>query len=73
MADGDYDTALQDIQTGLSLKLSDSSRRDLLYNEIVVYERQNNFEMAKRIAEEFVEEYPDDEAGKKEYDFLRTR
>ena len=72
MADGDYDTALQDIQTGLSLKLSDSSRRDLLYNEIVVYEKKQDFQTAKQKAEEFMQLYPDDETGHREYDFLST-
>ena len=73
IADGDYDAALQDIQSGLSLDLSDSSKRDLLYNEIVVYEKKQDFATAKQKAEEFMQLYPDDEAGQKEYDFLITR
>ena len=73
MADGDYDTALQDIQTGLSLDVSDSSKRDLLYNEIVIYEKKQDFQTARQKAEEFMQLYPDDEAGQKEYDFLSTR
>ena len=73
IADGDYDTALQDIQQGLSLDVSDSSKRDLLYNEIVVYEKKMDFATAKQKAEEFMQLYPDDEAGQKEYDFLITR
>lgn len=73
MADGDYNAALQDIQSGLSLEVSDSSKRDLLYNEIVVYERMQDFETAKQKASEFMQLYPDDEAGQKEYDFLSTR
>lgn len=73
IADGDYDAALQDIQTGLSLDVSDSSKRDLLYNEIVVYEKKQDFETAKQKVSEFMQLYPDDEAGQKEYDFLSTR
>lgn len=73
IADGNYETAFTHIQRGLELASSQEEMKELMYNEIVVYEKQNNFEMAKRIAEEFVEEYPNDEAGKKEYDFLRTR
>lgn len=73
IADGDYDTALQDIQQGLSLDVSDSSKRDLLYNEIVVYEKKMDFATAKQKAEEFMQLYPDDEEGQKEYDFLITR
>ena len=64
---------MQDIQTGLSLDVSDSSKRDLLYNEIVVYEKKQDFETAKQKASEFMQLYPDDEAGQKEYDFLSTR
>lgn len=73
IADGDYDAALQDIQQGLALDVSDSSKRDLLYNEIVVYEKKMDFATAKQKAEEFMQLYPDDEAGQKEYDFLSTR
>ena len=53
--------------------MSDSSKRDLLYNEIVVYEKKMDFATAKQKAEEFMQLYPDDEAGQKEYDFLITR
>ena len=53
--------------------MSDSSRRDLLYNEIVVYEKKHDFQTAKQKAEEFMQLYPDDEAGQREYDFLSTR
>ena len=73
LADGNYEAALADIQKGLELATSKEDMKELMYNEIVVYEKQNNFEMARRIAEEFVEEYPEDDAGKKEYDFLSTR
>lgn len=73
IADENYEAALTDIQKGLELATSKDVIKELMYNEIVVYEKQNNFEMAKQIAEQFVEEYPEDEAGKKEYDFLRTR
>ena len=73
MADGDYDTALQDIQKGLALDVTDESKRDLLYNEIVAYEKKLDFETAKQKAAEFMQLYPDDEAGQKEYDFLSTR
>lgn len=73
IADGAYEAALNDIQNGLELAKTRTEQKDLLYNEIVVYEKQLDFERAKRKADEFIEEYPDDEAGKKEHDFLKTR
>lgn len=71
--EGAYDQALTDIQSGLALEASEENKRDLLYNEIVVYEKKLDFETAKQKAAEFVEMYPQDAEGQKEYDFLSTR
>ncbi len=49
------------------------AKRDLLYNEIVAYERKHDFETAKAIAAQFMELYPDDAKGKKEYDFSQYK
>lgn len=73
LADGNYDAALAATQTGLALGADDGAKRDLLYNEMVVYERRLDFETAKERAIQFMELYPDDEEGQKEYDFLITR
>lgn len=73
LADGNYDAAISAAETGRGLEGDESTNRDLLYNEIVAYERKHDFETAKQIAASFVEQYPDDEKGKKEYDFLSTR
>lgn len=73
LADGNYDAAISTVQTGLALKGNEEEKRDLLYNQIVAYEGKRDFETAKQLAAQFVEQYPDDEAGKKEYDFLSTR
>lgn len=73
LADGNYDAAISAAESGLALEGSESTKRDLLYNEIVAYERKYDFETAKTIAARFVELYPDDAEGKKEYDFLSTR
>lgn len=72
LAEGAYDSALANAQTGLALEGEDG-KRDLRYNVIVAYEKKLDFAAAKEKASEFVELYPDDEAGKKEYDFLITR
>lgn len=73
IADGNYDAALGAVQSGLALEGNESAKRDLLYNQIVAYEGKRDFETAKQLAAQFMEEYPDDEEGKKEYDFLSTR
>lgn len=72
IADGTYDAAIAAAEKGLALE-GDAGKRDLLYNEIVAYEKNLDFESAKSKAAQFVEAYPDDEEGKKEYDFLSTR
>lgn len=73
LADGNYDAAISSAETGLALEADESTKRDLLYNEIVAYERKGDFATAKTVAAQFAELYPDDEEGKKEYDFLSTR
>ncbi len=72
IAAGEYDTALNYIQTGLALGEGDGTKQ-LLYNEIVVYERKLDFATAKAKAESYIEKYPSDTAGQKEYAFLSTR
>ncbi|MDO4521763.1 MAG: tetratricopeptide repeat protein [Eubacteriales bacterium] len=72
IADGAYDAAISDADAGLTLD-GENGKRDLRYNQIVAYEKKLDFETAKAKAQEFAELYPEDEAGKKEYDFLITR
>lgn len=74
LADGNYDAAISMSQEGLALETEDdTARRDLLYNQIVACERKYDFASAYAAAQQFVELYPDDAAGRKEYDFLSTR
>lgn len=72
MARGDYDSALSYIGQGLALGASADSQ-ELYFNEIIVYEKKLDFETAKAKAKEYVERYPGDEAGQKEWAFLSTR
>ena len=44
-----------------------------MYNTIVAYEYQGDFENARAKAQEYVEKYPSDERGTREYTFLQTR
>ena len=46
---------------------------DFMYGKIVIYEKAQEYDRAYEAAKKYVELYPDDEAGKKEYIFLSTR
>ena len=72
IADGDYDSSLQNISQGLGDATSDEMR-DLLFNEIVVYEKKLDFSTALSKAQEYVQTFKDDEAAAKELTFLQSR
>lgn len=72
IADGNYDSALQNIKDGLTFNDS-SVNQALLYNEIVVYEKQHDWSTGTTLAASYIAEYPSDEAGLKEYEFLSSR
>ncbi len=67
-----YDEALSYISEGLALEDS-QAKQELYFNEIVAYEKKLDFDTAKEKARLYVERYPSDEAGKKEWKFLSTR
>lgn len=69
---GEYDQALQYIELGLSME-GDAGKQELLFNEIVAYEKKLDFTTARVKAENYVSLYPTDAAGQKEYAFLKTR
>lgn len=68
----DYDKALSLIEQNRDLKEEDTVR-SLLFSEIVIYEKQQEYGLAYEKAKEFSETYPDDENGKKEMEFLESR
>lgn len=72
ISDGDYDSALQNISQGLGDATSDEMR-DLLFNEIVVYEKKLDFSTALSKAQEYVQTFKDDAAAAKELTFLQSR
>lgn len=72
IADGAYDSAIANAQLGLELE-TEEGKKDLRFNVIVAYEKKLDFASAKEKAAEFVELYPEDEDGRREYDFLITR
>lgn len=72
ISDGDYDSALQNISQGLGDATSDEMR-DLLFNEIVVYEKKLDFSTALSKAQEYVQTFKDDDTAAKELTFLQSR
>lgn len=69
---GEYDQAIQYIEQGLNVA-ADTEKQELLFNEIVAYEKKLDFTTARVKAENYVTLYPTDEAGQKELAFLKNR
>ena len=70
--DGNYDNALADITNGLA-DASTEEMQDLLYNEVVVYEKKLDFATALSKIQEYLKMFPDDENASKELIFLQSR
>ena len=66
-----YDKALKYVQKGI--EQGGETKADFMYGKIVIYEKAEAYDKAYEAAKKYVELYPDDEAGKKEYTFLSTR
>lgn len=81
MQAGNYEKGLEYVQAGLAFLSGSSGEdapdeemvREMKYNEIVCYEQQADWENARQKVEEYLGEYPDDEAVQKEAEFLKTR
>lgn len=69
---GDYDAALETLEAGIAKGDSDGLK-ELLGNEIAVYEQKGDFATAKLKMESYLERYPEDEAAAREYEFLKSR
>ena len=72
MDDGSYDSALDNISKGLE-DASTEEMQDLLYNEIVVYEKKLDFATALSKMQDYIKMFPDDENAAKELTFLQSR
>ena len=72
IAEGSYDSALEHIESGLSAA-GEQDRENLLYNQIVVYEKKLDFVEAKTLMAAFLEEFPDNEEAIRESQFLQSR
>ncbi len=69
---GDYEGALQILEEGIRQGDTDMLQQ-LLYQQAVCYEYMQDYETARNKMQAYVEQYPQDEAAKKEYEFLLTR
>ena len=67
-----YEDAGRVIQTYQKISNEDVVRR-LCFLEIVIYEKQQQYEEAYQAAVSYCEKYPEDEAGQKEKTFLESR
>lgn len=72
IAEGNYADALTNISNGLPAATTEEMQ-DLLYNEMVVYEKQLDFATALQKAREYLEIFPEDEKVEREMKFLQTR
>ena len=72
MAKGDYDDALQKIQAGLDTDEAEY-KEELLYNEIIAYEKKLDFQTAASKMESFLNSYPANEKAVQENLFLQSR
>lgn len=72
LADGNYDSALENIEKGLALN-DETANQALLFNRIVAYEKKHEWETAARYAASYGAAYPSDENGLRENKFLNER
>ncbi|MDO4553734.1 MAG: tetratricopeptide repeat protein [Lachnospiraceae bacterium] len=68
----EYDQALSLISKHQDLEDEDTVRQ-LLFSEIAIYEKQQDYSTAYEKAKAYVESYPDDADGIKEMEFLESR
>lgn len=72
LADGDPDSALANISSGLEAAGTEEMQ-ELLFNEIAAYEKKLDFSTAYAKAQEYIKMYPDDMEAQKELAFLKSR
>lgn len=73
LKNGDYAEALNAFQAGLETPDNSSVLKQLRFNEIVAYEYVSDFAKASELITVYLQNYPDDEQAKREYQFLQTR
>lgn len=68
----DYDTALEYLEQGLDLGVT-NAYQDLLRNQVILLERMGKMEQAATAAADYISAYPKDEDMAKEAEFIATR
>lgn len=69
---GDYESALTAFQAAMNIE-DNGMMQTLKFNEIVTYEYMREYKTAAALMSSYLRSYPDDEAAKREYEFLQTR
>lgn len=69
---GSYEKALDAFQNGQRAE-DGAVRQDLLFNEIVAYEKLGQYSKAKELMQSYLASYPEDAAAQREQKFLETR
>lgn len=70
--DGQYESALSNLSQGLQFA-GEEDMQDLLYNQMVVYEKLQDYSSAYSKVQEYLEKYPGDQEAEKERIYLSTR
>ncbi len=69
---GEYELALMAFQSAMAIEGNDIMQA-LKFNEIAAYEKMEDYKGAAALMSDYLKSYPDDEAAKREYQFLKTR
>lgn len=72
LAEKKYEQALEHVSYGLACK-DEGMTQELLFNEVIVYEYQRDYDAARAKMEEYLAKYPDDDTAVREYQFLQSR
>ncbi len=72
MTRGEYRKALEAFQAGMQLE-NTTMMQTLAFNEIVAYERLGEYTQAYLLMGNYLNNYPDDQQARREYEFLSTR
>ena len=71
---GDYENTLVYFDKVLLLEdCTDTMKKEMMFNKIVVYEQMMDWDSAKIAVDNYLNSYPDDEKAIKEAEFLETR
>lgn len=72
MTKGEYRKALEAFQAGKQLE-NTTMMQTLAFNEAVAYERLGEYDQAYLLMGNYLNNYPDDQQARREYEFLSTR